>query len=806
MNSLLQDLRYGARMLLKKPGFTLIAVATLSLGIGANSAVFSTLNAILLKPLPFDDHGRIVAVWETAQGAERIEAAFANYLDWREQQSSFERFGIYAGWNVNLTGVELPEQLRGFRASASLLDVVGVKPALGRGFLPDEEQPGQDQVAILSHGLWQRRFAGDPQIIGKTITLNGLAHAVVGVMSEGVNFPRGGEVMAPLAITPELANDRDNRRYLTMARLKPGVTVEQARQDLDAIAKRLERQYPNHNTGRSVSVVPILTDTVRLYKAASLLSAGAVLLVLLIACANVANLLLARATERTKEMAVRVAVGASRWRITRQLLTESVILAFAGGALGLLVALWGVEALKATLPDDAAVVVPGYEQIGINPRVLAFTTVVSLLTGILFGLAPAWQASKPDLNIALKEGGGKATAGVGRQRLRSSLVIIEIVLSLMLLVCAGLIIKSFLTLLKTDPGFNPTGVLTMNLTLPAAKYRDETRRRIFYQELTRRVAALPGVESAALINYLPLGQRDSWNPLLVEGVPDPSPGQEFVGRYRVCTPDYFKAMGIGVIKGRGFSDADAPDSSRVIIVNETLAKKFWPDGDALGKHLRIAGPLGEYPWMEVVGVVADVKHDLDKAVTPDYYLPHAQDPWATMALVVRTRTEPLALASSVRGEVRAVDKDQPVSGITTMTQVRDRSITHYRINGGVLTVLAVIGLILAVTGIYGVMSVAVSQRTHEIGIRLALGAQTGDVLKLVIGYGLRLTLIGIAIGLLAAFGLTRSIGSVFSGVLAPDWLTFSVISLLLAAAALVACWIPARRATKVDPMIALRTE
>ncbi|MCI0388414.1 MAG: ABC transporter permease [Acidobacteria bacterium] len=806
MQTLLQDLRYGARMLMKKPGFTLIAVVTLALGIGANTAVFSTLNAILLKPLPFDDHGRIVAVWETALGAERIEAAFANYLDWREQQSSFEHFGIYAGWNVNLTGVELPEQLRGFRVSASLLDVVGVKPSLGRGFLPDEEQPGQDYVAILSHGLWQRRFAGDPQIIGKTITLNGFAHTVVGVMPESVNFPRGGEVMAPLAITPELASNRDNRRYLTMARLKPGATVEQARQDLAAIAKRLERLYPNHNTGRSVSVVPILTDTVRLYKAASLLSAGAVLLVLLIACANVANLLLARATERTREIAVRVAVGASRWRITRQLLTESVILALAGGALGLLVALWGVEALKASLPDDAAVVVPGYEQIGINPRVLAFTTVVSLLTGILFGLAPAWQASKPDLNRALKEGGSKATVGLGRQRLRGSLVITEIALSLMLLVCAGLVIKSFLMLLKTDPGFNPTGVLTMNLTLPAAKYGDETRRRIFYQELTRRVAALPWVESAALINYLPLGQRDSWNPLLVEGVPDPPPGQEFVGRYRVCTPDYFKAMGVGVIKGRGFSDADAPNSSRVIIVNETLAKKFWPDGDALGKRLRIAGPLGEYPWMEVVGIVADVKHDLDKAVTPDYYLPHAQDPWATMALVVRTRMEPLALASSVRGEVRAIDKDQPVSGITTMTEVRDRSITHYRINGGVLTVLAVIGLILTVTGIYGVMSVAASQRTHEIGIRLALGAQTGDVLKLVIGYGLRLTLIGIAIGLLAAFGLTRSIGSVFSGVLAPDWLTFSVISLLLAAAALVACWIPARRATKVDPMIALRCE
>src|SRR5581483_4558325 len=438
-------------------------------------------------------------------------------------------------------------RVRGFRVSANLFEAIGVKPALGRGFLPDEDQPGKDSVAILSYGLWQRRFGGDPNLIGRSVTLNSVARTVVGVLPKDLNFPRGGEVLVPLAITPELARSRNSHGYLTVARLKPGVTVAQAQSDLDAIARRLEQQYPDTNTGRGVLVTPILTDTVRSYKKATLVMMGAVGFVLLIACANVANLMLARAAGRTREIAVRLALGASRWRIIRQLLTESVILAFAGGALGILLALWGVEGLKAAMPDDAQLMMPGFNQLGINPRVLVFTVVVSLLTGVLFGLAPAWQASRPDLNETLKEGGGRSSAGAGRHRLRSLLVVSEVALSLVLLVGAGLLVKSFMLILKANPGFNPDNVLTMGLTLPAAKYKEDAQRRDFYQELVRRVGALPEVEAAGAVSHLPLGGSNSSSSFIIEGVPEPPPGQEFGGRYRVCTPDYFRTMGIAVI-------------------------------------------------------------------------------------------------------------------------------------------------------------------------------------------------------------------------------------------------------------------
>ncbi|HZS05564.1 MAG TPA: ABC transporter permease [Blastocatellia bacterium] len=808
MHTLLQDLRYGFRTLLGKPGFAAVAVLALALGIGANTAVFSIINAILLKPIALPDLDRIVVLWEKlpSQGVERNEASVANYLDWRAQQSSFEQLAIYTWWGANLTGVEPPERVRGFRVSANLFEAIGVKPALGRGFLPDEDQPGKDSVAILSYGLWQRRFGGDPNLIGRSVTLNSVARTVVGVLPKDLNFPRGGEVLVPLAITPELARSRNSHGYLTVARLKPGVTVAQAQSDLDAIARRLEQQYPDTNTGRGVLVTPILTDTVRSYKKATLVMMGAVGFVLLIACANVANLMLARAAGRTREIAVRLALGASRWRIIRQLLTESVILAFAGGALGILLALWGVEGLKAAMPDDAQLMMPGFNQLGINPRVLVFTVVVSLLTGVLFGLAPAWQASRPDLNETLKEGGGRSSAGAGRHRLRSLLVVSEVALSLVLLVGAGLLVKSFMLILKANPGFNPDNVLTMGLTLPAAKYKEDAQRRDFYQELVRRVGALPEVEAAGAVSHLPLGGSNSSSSFIIEGVPEPPPGQEFGGRYRVCTPDYFRTMGIAVIKGRSFTGADRADSPPVIIVNETLAKKFWPNGDAVGKRMRFTGPPDRNPWMEVVGVVADVRHEMDLAVTTDYYLPHAQDVWATMFLVVRTGTEPMALASAIRHEVQAIDRDQPVWEVNTMAQVRDRSIMHYRFSGVILGIFGVFALVLAATGIYGVMSYSVSQRTHEIGVRRALGAQSHDVMKLVVGHGLRLTLVGVATGLAGASLLTRAMATMLFGVSPTDWLTFTSIALLLTIVAMLACFIPARRAMKVDPMVALRYE
>jgi putative ABC transport system permease protein len=798
LETLWQDIRYGARMLMKNSGFTLIAVIALALAIGANSAIFSIINAIVFKPLPFDDLDRIVAVWEKAPGpgAERNQASVANYLDWREQSNSFENLAIYMLWSANLGGIDPPERVRGYQVSPNLLDAVGVKIALGRNFLPDEDQPGNDNVVILTHGLWQRSFGGDPNVVGRTANVNGVARTIIGVMPPGVIYPYGAELLAPMAMTPETMRNRSYHLSPVVGRLKEGVSIGQAQSDLDAIAGRLEQQYPNTNTGRGVLVFPILDDAVREYKTATLMIMAAVAFVLLIACANVANLTLARATGRMKEVALRLALGASRGRIIRQLLTESVILAFMGGTIGVLLARWGVDAFKATLPEDA--VLPGYNHLGVNSRVLVFTLIVSVVTGILFGLAPAIQASKPDLNETLKDGVGKA--GVGRHRLRAALIVAEISMSLVLLTGAGLLMKNFLTILKINPGINTDNVLTMGITLAPAKYENDARRRAFYDELMRRARSLPGVEAAALINNLPLGQSDSSSGFLVEGVPDPPPGQGFEGGYRVCTPDYFKTMGAPVVRGREFTEADTADSNPVIIVNETLAKRFWPGGDALGKHIR----FGPSRW-EVVGVFGDVKRQLFRPITSDFYLPLAQHTWETMTLVARTRTQPLALTAPIRSVIQAIDRDQPVFDVKSMPQVRDRMVMPFRVLGILLSGFGVFALILAATGIYGLMAYAVAQRTREIGVRMALGARRGDILKLlVVGQGMRMTAIGIIIGLAGAAGLTQVLKGMLFGVNAIEWGIGAGVTLLLAGVSLLACYVPARRAAKVDPMVALR--
>ncbi|MBA3571893.1 MAG: ABC transporter permease [Pyrinomonadaceae bacterium] len=500
MDSLLRDLRFSVRSLLKRPTLTIIAIITLAIGIGANSAIFSVVNALLLKPLPFNELDRIVAIWEKqpSQGMERNEVALANYLDWRSQNNSFEHIGLYRWWSTNLTGIEPPERVQGFLVSANFFDVVGMKPAIGRGFAADEDQPGKDAVAILTHGLWQRRFASDPNITNKTIALNGVRRTIIGVLPPDLKFPPGAEVLAPLTITPELARNRTNHSYLAVGRLKNGVSLESAQVELGAIAQRLEQQYPESNTGRGIVVFPIVADTVRLYKTAVLVLMAAVGFVLLIVCANVANLMLARAAGRQKEMALRAALGASRWRLVRQLLTESLILALIGGSLGVLIAVWGVDLLRTFNPGDAAKFAPGWDRLGVSLPVLGFNLALSVFSGFLFGLAPAWQISKTDLNEMLKEGGRQTSSG--SHRLRGLLVISEVALSLMLLVSAGLLMRTFLVLLKTQPGFNPDNVMTMRLTLPVAKYKEETQRAFFYQELVQRVRSLPGVESAAAVN------------------------------------------------------------------------------------------------------------------------------------------------------------------------------------------------------------------------------------------------------------------------------------------------------------------
>lgn len=812
MQTLWQDVRYGVRMLAKKPGFTLIAVLTLALGIGLNSAFFSIINAILLKPVNLPELERTVTIWETvpSQGIERNEAAPGNYFDWRDQSNSFEQVGLYTWWSVNLSAVEPPERLRGFRATANLFDALGVKPMLGRTFKPEEEETGKDNVAILTHGLWQRRFASDPQIVGKTITLNGVARTIVGVLPAELNYPRGGEVFAPLVFSSELRQSRGSHGYLSVARLKNGVSVAQAQADLSTIMGRLRQQFPQSNTGRDVIVRTVVDDTVLNYSKLMPAFWGAAFFVLLIACANVANLMLARASGRTKEISVRLALGASRWRIVRQMLTESCLLGLGGGTLGMLVALWGLAAFKAILPDDAPAMMPGFERLGINWTVAGYATLVSLGAGFLFGLAPAWQSSKQDLNSTLKDS-GRTFDGAGRTRLRNAFVVAEIALALILLLGAGLLMKGFLNLLKANPGFEPDNVLTMSLTVPSAKYPTPKQRGEFYAQLAQRINAMPGVESAGFINYLPLGQSNSSSTFLIEGRPEPPPGQEMEGRERVCTPLYFQTMRIPLLKGRFFNNTDTSDAPPVIIINEQLAKRYWPasnpDGhEALGKRMRISGPIERNPWREIVGVVGSVRHELNQPLSPDYFYPQAQDPWSTMVLVARTQTDPLALVGSVRNEVKAIDPDQPVAEVRTMVAVRDRSIMHFRFSSGVMGVFGFFALLLAAVGIYGVMSYAVSQRTHEIGVRMALGATPRTVVSLMVRHGLRLVVIGVTIGLAGGFGLSQLLAKLLKLTGPTDWLTFAAVTLSLAAVALLACWIPARRATKVDPMVALRCE
>jgi putative ABC transport system permease protein len=806
MENLRGDIRYAFRNLLRRPGFTLIAVITLALGIGANTAIFSAINALLLKPLPFPELDRVVAIWDKlpSRGVLHNEVAAANYFDWQAQNQSFEQLALYRWWSANLAAVDPPERIQGFLVTANYLDAIGMKPIMGRNFSPEENQPGKDAVAIITHSLWQRRFGGDPNIVNKTITINSIVRTVVGVMPERFNFPKGAEIYAPLQVTPELVKSRGNHSYYVIGRLKPGVSMATAQADIDNLTARLAQQFPETNTGWGATVFPIVKDTVRLYDTALWVMMGAVGFVLLIACANVANLMLARASGRQKEIALRSALGASRWRIVRQLLTESVIVALIGGALGILIGFWGIDALRAANPGDAARFAPGWYQLGINFPVLAFTIALSVFSGIVFGLAPALQVSKPNLNGSLKEG-SRQTSG-STHRLRSSLVVFEVAVSLVLLVGAGLLARSFLSLLRTDPGFNPDGVLTLNLVLPGAKYKDQPARSAFYNDLVQRVKAYPGVESAAVVNYLPLGGSNSSDDYLVEGEPAPAPGQEYDGRYRVSTPDYFRTMGIPLIRGRGFTDQDKAGAPPVVIVNETLARKHWPNEDAIGKRIRFYGPPERALWREIVGVVEDVRHELNLPVTPEYYLPHAQDPWGAMVLVARTSVDPASLAPALRQQVWAIDKDQPVFDVRTMQEVRSMSVALYSFSSVMLAIFAGVALLLASIGIYGVMAFAVTQRTQEIGIRMALGARALDVLKLVVKHGMKLALLGIVIGLAGSWALTRFLEQMLVGVQPTDLLTFSVVSICLLVAAFVACYLPARRATKVDPLEALRYE
>ena len=807
METLLKDIRYGFRMILKSPGFTIVAVLALALGIGANSAIFSVVNAVLLRALPFENQEQLVHVWGThvKRGTDRNPASYPDFADFRDQNQVFAHIAAYTQSVVILTGVDAPEQLSGAFATGDLFAVLGARPALGRTFTPEDEQPTSARVAVISYGLWQRRFAADPKLIGQQITLDGVSRTVIGIMPPDFAFPleaKKTEYWLPMNPTTAINKERGAHYLSVIARLKPNVSLQQAQAEMNTIASRLEQQYPDRNTGRGVSLISMYENVVGEIRTTLLILLGAVGFVLLIACANVANLLLARAASRQKEIAIRTALGANRWRIVRQLLTESILLSVMGGGLGLLLALWGLDLLVAVMPSD----LPRMKEIGLDGRVLSFTLLISVLTGIIFGLAPALQASRTELNESLKEGGRSSTEGIRRNRVRSLLVVSQVALSLVLLIGAGLLIRSFKQLRDVNPGLDPHRVLTAVVALPDAKYHEDPQIVSFFQQALQRAAALPGIEAVGAVSPLPLSGEMAQNLLTIEGRPPAAPGERNVTNSRVVSADYFRAMGIPLIKGRYLSEQDTKDAPRVVVVNETVARKYFPGEEAIGKRIDVT--IADNNLAEIVGVVGDVKHHtLDKEAGSECYFSYQQIPSPYMTLVARSKSDnPSSLAPGLRQAVEQVDKDQPLSDIRTMEQLLADSLANRRFNMLLLGIFAAVALLLAAVGIFGVMNYSVTQRTHEIGIRMALGAQSADVLRMVVGQGMMLTFIGVVIGLIAAFALTRLMASLLYGVTATDPWTFAAVALVLSAVALLASFIPARRATKVDPMVALRYE
>jgi predicted permease len=807
METLWQDIRFGFRQLLSKPGFALIAVLSLALGIGANTAIFSLVDAVLLRPLPFHDPDRLVMVWEDATkiGFPRNTPAPANYADWRSQNQVFEDMAAITGRSYNLADEGEPEKIDAQAVTANFFPLLGVKPELGRSFTQEEDQPGRNRVALISYGLWQRRFGGDPALVGKETLLDGEKSTIIGVMPPGFQFmAKETGLWVPVAFTRnELAN-RGSHYLTVVARMKPDVTLAQARADIAAITHRINRDNPIKGFEFGSAVISLREQLAGDVRPALIVLLVAVGFVLLIACANIANLLLSRGAARFREIAVRTALGAGRRRIVRQLLTESLLLAIAGGVAGLLFAWLSFSFLKQLIPGGMAL----NAGVRIDARIFGFTLLLSLLTGVVFGLAPAIQAAKVDLNEALKQSGGRTGTGTGYRRLRSALVIVEIALALVLLVGAGLLIQTFLRLRALDIGVDTENVLTARTMLPRSKYGELPKRAAFYQQVLERVRALPGVVSAGYTTAVPLTWKGGTNSFTVEGR-EHGPGQD--ANARQASTGYMETMGIKLRRGRFFDDRDVAQSQPVSIINETMAHQYWPGGDALGKRFKLGNPDSQMPWVTVVGVIGDVKEmGLEAPAKAEMFFPYQQMPdtfWnSPRDLTVRTSGDPLSVAAAVRQSVWSVDRSQPVSNIRTMDEVLGEEVAQRRIGMTLLAAFAALALLLASLGIYGVLSYAVAQRTQEIGIRMALGADRKDVLRMVVADGIRLAAAGIAIGLGVSFALTRLMAGLLFGVSASDPRTLGAVTLLLIAVVLVACYVPARRAAKVDPMIALRCE
>ncbi|HKQ04031.1 MAG TPA: ABC transporter permease [Blastocatellia bacterium] len=809
MQTITQDLRYGLRLLLKQPGFALVAIITLALGIGANTAIFSVVNAVLLRPLPYRDAQRIVVIQELSKEGKRVQVTPANFVDWRNQNTVFEHLAAILQRPANLAGENDAERINLVMASADFFDVFGLQPERGRLFIAEDEQAGHPAIIVISHGLWQRRFGGDPEIVGRNILLDGRSYAVVGIAPAGFQYPNKTDAwVPPFKLVPTLSEAMDVNRargfgfLSTVGLLKSGVSLQQARTEMESIIARLREQYPESNNNRFDRVDTLHTNLVGDTSTVLWLLLGAVGFVLLIACANVANLMLVRATARQKEIAIRTAMGASRGRILRQLLTESLILALAGGGLGLLLALWGVDLLTRLLPKDF----PRLADINLDFAVLGFTLLVSMITGIVFGFAPAWQVSRVNLQESLKDSARGSTGG--RNRLRGLFVIAEVTLSLVLLVGAGLLFRSFMRLQAVDTGFNAQQVLTLRLSPSGTNFRQDPQFVAYFQQVEERLRAVPGVQEVGLINTLPL-EKGPTSAFRIEGRA-PLPIDQWPSvNYRSVNPAYFSALNIPILQGRGFDSRDNMSVPLVVMINQAAADKDFAGENPVGKRLNMGGTdsRNQPIWMEIVGVAANVRSlELQEAPVPEIYTCALQDPFATMSMVIRTTIEPATIAASVREAAQEVDKAQPVSDLRTMDNIVGEAVTQPRFNLILLGVFGFIALVLSASGIYGVMSYTVTQRTHEIGIRMALGARSGDVLRMVMGQGLRLTAAGIGGGLLASVLLTRYLSSLLFGVSATDTVTFAAVALFLAGVALVASFVPARRAARTDPMVALRYE
>jgi len=819
MDTLWQDLRYGVRMLRRNPGFAAVAILTLAIGIGANIVIFSVVNGILLKPLPFPDSHRVVTIWETDanRNLTRGTASAAEFLDWRDMNHVFQELSGWRALYFTITGGGEPERVWGSQVSGNFFRTLRVAPMLGRDFTPDDEQIGHEHVVILSYGLWQTRYGSDAGILGKTILLNEEPFTVVGVLPR--SFSLYGtlpefELWKPFAFN-RTQLDREDHELVIFGRLKDGVPISQANAEMITIQEQLKKQYPAFDQKNGMRVVGFHDELVSTLRPGLVLLVAAVAFVLLIACANVANLMLARAAVREREIALRVSLGAGRKRIFRQLLTESALLSLIGAAIGILFAYGGIHILRDAVVSGQGSRIPHPEWITIDPTVLGFTFLVAVATGILFGLAPAIQISRSALFESLKEGSRGSTAGRHSQLARSVLVVSEVAFSLMLLVGAGLLVRSFALMLAEPLGFDPENLLTAQLLLPDAHYPDGPRISNFYQSVVERVNAIPGVNSASAANFLPLTHWTHFCDFDIAGRASPPSGEHFTSEYRVADWRYLSTMGVPVKEGRNFTSADGPDSQAVALVNEVLARRYWPDADPVGQQIRLIfnptrTPWDAIPhqgWLTIVGVVGDIRDwAWSEPKSGQLYLLQTQNPSRLMSLMVRSRVDRAQLTGAVRRAVESVDPDQPITDVKTMEDYLAVAFSQRRLNMSLLAFFAIVAALLAAIGIYGVMGYAVTQRSHEIGIRMALGAEPRDVLRMIVGDGMKLALLGLAIGLTASLLLMKYLESQLYGVKARDPLTFIGVAAGLALVALAACYFPARRATKVDPLVALRYE